>query len=48
MSHDFSVPQDLFGVSIMLPLLPNFMQRLGATPSVAGLIGEPYGLELML
>ena len=36
--------QDLFGVSMMIPLYPKLIRNLGASPFLAGLIGN-YDLD---
>ncbi|XP_028656483.1 major facilitator superfamily domain-containing protein 9 [Erpetoichthys calabaricus] len=35
---------DLFGVSMIIPLLSHHVKSLGATPTVAGIIGSVYGV----
>ncbi|KAM6934812.1 major facilitator superfamily domain-containing protein 9 [Xenentodon cancila] len=35
---------DLFGVSMILPLLSHHVKSLGATPTVAGIVGSTYGI----
>lgn len=35
---------DLFGVSMIIPLLSHHVKALGASPTVAGLVGSTYGI----
>ncbi|XP_061580148.1 major facilitator superfamily domain-containing protein 9 [Cololabis saira] len=35
---------DLFGVSMIIPLLSHHVKALGATPTVAGIVGSTYGI----
>ncbi|XP_060909324.1 major facilitator superfamily domain-containing protein 9 [Labrus mixtus] len=35
---------DLFGVSMIIPLLSHHVKALGASPSVAGVVGSTYGI----
>ncbi|XP_052349134.1 major facilitator superfamily domain-containing protein 9-like isoform X4 [Oncorhynchus keta] len=35
---------DLFGVSLIIPLLSHHVKALGASPTVAGLVGSTYGI----
>nr|XP_006639309.1 PREDICTED: major facilitator superfamily domain-containing protein 9 isoform X1 [Lepisosteus oculatus] len=35
---------DLFGVSMIVPLLSHHVKSLGATPTVAGIVGSTYGI----
>ncbi|KAG7258151.1 hypothetical protein CRUP_000181 [Coryphaenoides rupestris] len=35
---------DLFGVSMIIPLLSHHVKHLGATPTVAGVVGSTYGI----
>ncbi|XP_041858484.1 major facilitator superfamily domain-containing protein 9 [Melanotaenia boesemani] len=35
---------DLFGVSMILPLLSHHVKALGASPTVAGIVGSTYGI----
>ncbi|KAI4892723.1 hypothetical protein NFI96_015314 [Prochilodus magdalenae] len=37
-------PQDLFGVSMIIPLLSHHVKALGASPTVAGIVGSTYGV----
>ncbi|KAJ8315393.1 hypothetical protein KUTeg_007543 [Tegillarca granosa] len=39
----FSGFLDLFGVSIVLPLISSHARELGASPTVTGVIGSLYG-----
>ncbi|KAA0716003.1 Major facilitator superfamily domain-containing protein 9 [Triplophysa tibetana] len=36
--------QDLFGVSMIIPLLSHHVKSLGASPTVAGIVGSTYGV----
>lgn len=35
---------DLFGVSMIIPLLSHHVKALGASPTVAGIVGATYGI----
>ncbi|MEQ2169624.1 Major facilitator superfamily domain-containing protein 9, partial [Goodea atripinnis] len=35
---------DLFGVSMIIPLLSHHVKALGASPTVAGIVGSTYGI----
>ncbi|XP_054433946.1 major facilitator superfamily domain-containing protein 9 isoform X2 [Pteronotus mesoamericanus] len=42
--HHISTRQDLFGVSMVVPLLSVHIKSLGASPTVAGIVGSSYGI----
>lgn len=44
MSLDLLSTQDLFGVSMIIPQLSHHVKALGASPTVAGIVGSTYGI----
>ncbi|XP_045443239.1 major facilitator superfamily domain-containing protein 9 isoform X2 [Pipistrellus kuhlii] len=47
-SHSITFSQDLFGVSMVVPLLGLHVKSLGASPTVAGIAGSSYGILQLL
>lgn len=41
LTPDWLSLQDLFGVSMIIPLLSHHVKYLGASPTVAGIVGRP-------